>query len=58
MVTPELRSRARRYGYTGQSQEKMLADLHHDGKVETLTALVREYERAAASVRKPDNAQG
>ena len=33
MVAPELRSRARRYGYTGKTKEQMLADLTTDGDV-------------------------
>lgn len=58
MVAQELRSRARRYGYTGKTVEQMLADLHVDGSTDTMLALVREYERAAASVRDKNNANG
>ncbi len=52
MVAPELRSRARRYGYTGKTVEEMLADLHHDGQVGTALALTSEWQRAAAKVRQ------
>lgn len=51
-VSEELRSRARRYGYTGQTVEKMLADLHHDGQPNTVIELTREWSRANAKVKK------
>lgn len=54
MVTSELRSRARRYGYTGKTQEQMLQDLHHDKSVDTMNALVREWSRAKSKLRSED----
>ncbi len=51
MVAPELRSRARRYGYTGKTKEEMLADLTTDGDVGTALALTSEWQRAASTLK-------
>ena len=51
MVAPELRSRARRYGYTGKAKEQMLADLTTEGDVGTALALSSEWQRARAKVK-------
>lgn len=49
MTSDELRSRARRYGYTGQTKEKMLEDLCADSNnVNTVLVLTGEWERARA----------
>lgn len=55
MVSPELRSRARRYGYTGKTKEQMLADLTTDGDVGTALALSSEWERAASTLKHKES---
>lgn len=55
MVAPELRARARRYGYTGKSKEEMLQDLDHDNTVSTTLALIGEWERARLKVGIKEN---
>lgn len=52
MVSEELRSRARRYGYTGKTVEEMLADLHVDGLVGTGIELSREWSRAVSKAKQ------
>lgn len=54
MVAPELRSRARRYGYIGKTKEQMLADLTTDGDVGTALALTSEWQRAASTLKQKD----
>jgi hypothetical protein len=57
MVSPELRSRARRYGYLGKTKEEMLNDLDTLNEAGTSLALIHEWQRARAKTGQKGDEQ-